>query len=283
MLGMNITAIQTFLCVVRCRNLNRAAEEMNITQSAVSARLDALDQALGARLLIRSRKGATLTKEGFAFLEQAEVIARSWDNAKNRISLPKGVTHLFSFACAPGLWTGLGQVWIEAIRKANPETAIEIWTGGCVDAQRWLQSGMCDAALLAEPVLAPAFANRVHATENLIQVATRPRRSVQWHSDYVYIDYGSAFRADHARAWPSEETAAIAFSTPDWGLAHILAHGGSAYLPEYLVQELIADGRLFKVEGSPGFSRPSYLTWRIDREERFAWLNGKRDEEGSAL
>ncbi|MEX0304043.1 MAG: LysR family transcriptional regulator, partial [Leisingera sp.] len=63
---MNISAIQTFLSVVRTRNLNRAAEELNITQSAVSARLDTLDQALGARLLIRSRKGATLTKEGFA-------------------------------------------------------------------------------------------------------------------------------------------------------------------------------------------------------------------------
>lgn len=272
---MNITAIQTFLCVVRTRNLNRAAEEMNITQSAVSARLDALDLALGARLLIRSRKGATLTKEGFAFLEQAEVIARSWENAKTRISLPQGVTHLFSLACAPGLWTGLGAVWIDKIRKANPETAIEIWTASPAEARSWLQSGMCDAALLPEPVDAPACESRIHSTDALIQVATQPRQSVRWHADYIYVDYGSAFRAEHAAAWLSEESAALAFSAPDWALSHILSHGGSAYLPEYLVQDLIAAEQLFQVEGSPSVTQRSHLTWRLDRVERFPWLNNK--------
>lgn len=269
---MNITAIQTFLCVVRTRNLNRAAEALNITQSAVSARLDALDQALGAQLLIRSRKGASLTKEGFAFLEQAEVIVRSWENAKTRISLPKGVTHLFSLACDPGLWAGMGEVWVEDIRKTHPETAVEIWTGGYIEAQSWLQSGVCDAALLAEPVQDPAFASRVFSTDQLIQVATRPRRSVQWHTDYIYVDYGAGFRTEHARAWPSEETASLSFSTPDWALTHMLAHGGSAYLPEYLVRDLLEEGRLFRVEGSASFNRRSHLTWRLDREEKFAWL-----------
>ncbi|MFZ1727537.1 MAG: LysR family transcriptional regulator [Albidovulum sp.] len=44
---MNIAAIQTFLSVVRTKNLNAAAAELNVTQSAVTARLDALEQALG--------------------------------------------------------------------------------------------------------------------------------------------------------------------------------------------------------------------------------------------
>ena len=109
---MNIAAIQTFLAVVRCRNLNRAAEQLNVTQSAVTARLDTLEQALGAQLLVRSRKGATLTKAGFAFLEQAEVITRTWDNARARANLPRGVTRLFSFVCDPGLWTGR-LIWLE--------------------------------------------------------------------------------------------------------------------------------------------------------------------------
>ncbi len=270
---MNITAIQTFLCVVRTRNLNRAAEVLNITQSAVSARLDTLDQALGARLLNRSRKGASLTKEGFAFLEQAEIIARSWENAKTRISLPHGVKHLFSLACDADLWTGMGERWIEDIRKFHSETAVEIWTGGYVEAQSWLRSGLCDAALLPEPVQDPMFASRVFSTDRLIQVATRPRRSVHWHADYIYVDYGAGFRTEHARAWPSEKTAALSFSTPDWALSHMLAHGGSAYFPEYLVRELIDEGRLFRVEGSACFTRRSYLTYRLDREERFAWMS----------
>ena len=71
---MNIATIETFLAVHRLGNLNRAAEELNVTQSAVTARLDALEASLGARLLNRSRKGATLTKAGYSFLEQADII-----------------------------------------------------------------------------------------------------------------------------------------------------------------------------------------------------------------
>ena len=114
---MNIAAIQTFLTVIRTGNLNRAAEQMNITQSAVTARLDALEQALGAKLLIRSRKGASLTKPGFAFLDQAEVIVRSWENARARTNLPRGVTRLFSFVCHPSLWSGLGEAWVNDLRN----------------------------------------------------------------------------------------------------------------------------------------------------------------------
>ena len=57
---MNITAIQAFLTVVRSGNLNRAAEQLNVTQSAVTTRLDTLEQALGAKLLVDGAKSVAL-------------------------------------------------------------------------------------------------------------------------------------------------------------------------------------------------------------------------------
>lgn len=269
---MNIAAIQTFLCVVRTRNLNRAAEEMHVTQSAVTARLDALEQALGAKLLVRSRKGATLTKEGFAFLEQAEVITRSWDNARTRISLPSGVTRLFSFVCDPGLWSGLGEKWIGQIRNGHPETAFEIWSGSVADAQSWLQSGMSDAAMLTEPLTGTGFESHELAADELIQVATEPRQAVQWDPGYIYVDYGPAIRAQHAETWPSVEMASIAFSSPDWALPHLLTQGGSAYLPRRMAAALIQDGKLFEVEGSAVFTRRVFLSWSKGRTDLFPWL-----------
>jgi len=269
---MKITAIQTFLSVVRTRNLNRAAEELHITQSAVSARLDALEQALGARLLVRSRKGASLTKEGYAFLEQAEVIVRSWQNAQARISLPQGVTRLFSLVCDPGRWTAMGSEWVARVRAHHPEIAVEIWAGQGAEALSWLQSGKSDAALLGAPLAAADIVNRECTVGRLIQVSTKPRTAVQWHPDYVYVDYGPGFRSQHAEQWPSGETAAIAFSNPDWAFAHLMRHGGSAYLPESMVLDPIAQGILFRVEGAASFRQRSYLSWRKDREEKFPWL-----------
>ncbi|WP_299848087.1 LysR family transcriptional regulator [uncultured Roseovarius sp.] len=269
---MNISAIQTFLTVVRTGNLNRAADQLNVTQSAVTARLDTLEQALGAKLLTRSRKGASLTKPGFAFLEQAEVIVRSWENARARSSLPRGVTRLFSFVCHPSLWTGLGEEWIAALRSRQIETAIEVWTGLSSDAARWLQSGLSDAALLPEPLNDPGLESRELLTDRLVHVTPHKTHHKSRDRDYIYVDYGPAIRAQHAQILPADETAAVAHSNPDWALAHLLAHGGSAYLPERLIKNHVAAGQLHKISGTPEFTRRTHLSWRKSSEATFPWL-----------
>ena len=268
---MNITAIQTFLSVVRTRNLNRAADEMNVTQSAVTARLDALEAQLGAKLLIRSRKGAELTKAGFAFLDQAELIARTWENARARLSLPEGVTRLCSLVIEPGLWAGLAAPWVAELRATHGETAFEIWSGLASDAARWLQSGLSDAALLCEPLTGPDISTRLFSTEPLVQVATRPRPVMTWDPDYVFVDYGRAFRAHHAAAWPGDDTAGLSFSTPDWALSHLLEHGGSAYLPLGLAAPHITEKHLFRIDGATQFERRTYLSWRKSGKDTFPW------------
>lgn len=269
---MNITAIETFLAVVRTGHLNRAAEQLNITQSAVTARLDALEQAIGAKLLVRSRKGSSLTKPGYAFLEQAEMIVRSWETARASTSLPRGVTRIFSLVCHPTLWTGLGERWLGDLRRDHPGTAFEVWAGLPDDARRWLQSGMSDAALLPEPLSEPGIETRAFQTDRILQVDTRPRAAVTWDPDYVYVDYGPAIRIQHAAAWSAENTASASYSNPDWALAHILSEGGSAYLPQNLVADLVEKGQLFPVEGAPEFTRRSFLSWRESSSTAFSWL-----------
>ena len=44
---MNLVTLRTFLAVVQTGNLNKAADLMNVTQSTITARLDALDTELG--------------------------------------------------------------------------------------------------------------------------------------------------------------------------------------------------------------------------------------------
>ncbi|MCB2137224.1 MAG: LysR family transcriptional regulator [Rhodobacteraceae bacterium] len=269
---MNIAAIQTFLSVVRRKNLNAAADELNVTQSAVTARLDALEDALGQKLLVRSRKGATMTKAGFAFLEQAEVIVRTWANARAKLGLPRGFTGLFSFVCDPALWSAHGRGWFDAARQDHPGTAFEIWSGTAAQAEGWLQSGMSDAALLTEPLAGPAFASRELLTERIVQVASAPRAARAWDEGYIYVDYGPAIRAQHAEAWPGDETSRLAFSNPDWALAELLKAGGSAYLPEVLAAPHLVAGQLFRVSDAPAFTRRLFLSWRTASAADFPWL-----------
>src|SRR4051794_20175725 len=69
---MQLAQIQGFLEVVRRGNLSRAAGSLNITQPALTARLQSLEQELGQPLFVRGRRGMQLTDAGHAFLPYAE-------------------------------------------------------------------------------------------------------------------------------------------------------------------------------------------------------------------
>ena len=124
---MHIGALQTFLAVVETGNLNKAAEQLNLSQSAVTARLDALEDRLGQPLLVRSRKGAQLTRAGFRLRPFAESLVRGWEQAQSFVGLPKGYAGLFSFACEFDLWASAGKRWLDERRVAHPDCAFEAW------------------------------------------------------------------------------------------------------------------------------------------------------------
>src|SRR5438874_12997310 len=57
----------TFIEVARKGNISRAADALNLSQTAVSWRIRTLETTLGARLFERGGKGVRLTKTGESF------------------------------------------------------------------------------------------------------------------------------------------------------------------------------------------------------------------------
>ncbi len=272
---MNLTVLRTFLMVVETGNLNKAAERLNVTQSTVTARLDSLDDALGQKLLVRSRKGAQLTKAGFAFQRHAELMVRTWDRGRKAVGLPKGFSGMFSLACQSDVWEDAGEQWMAEVQAAHGELALEVWPGEMAEINRWLGSGLVDAAI----TLAPAVADDVSSCElmrdRLVQVATVARQVKAWDEHYVYVDLGPAFRRQHSLSWPGDETAHMTFGCSAWALAYLLRRGGSAYLPWRLAAPHVAAGRLHPVEGAAEFSRPVFLNWREASALQHGWLAGR--------
>ena len=69
---MEIYQLKAFLAVARVGHLTRAAEQLHITQPAVSKQLKALEEELGVLLFDRLPTGMVLTKAGQALLPHAE-------------------------------------------------------------------------------------------------------------------------------------------------------------------------------------------------------------------
>lgn len=65
-------ALRAFVAVARTGSVSRAAEQLHLTQPAVSLKLKQLQQHLGLTLFTRRPQGLTLTADGYALLPAAE-------------------------------------------------------------------------------------------------------------------------------------------------------------------------------------------------------------------
>ncbi|MEV7991323.1 LysR family transcriptional regulator [Streptomyces sp. NPDC086077] len=78
---VEIRHLRAFTAVARCRSFSRAAQELLITQPALSRTVAQLEAALGVRLLERTSRRVEPTDAGKEFLQQAEQVLASFDHA----------------------------------------------------------------------------------------------------------------------------------------------------------------------------------------------------------
>ena len=63
--------LECFVCLAKTLNFGEAAERLHLTQPAVSQQIHALESELGVQLLVRDRKGVSLTPAGTTFYADA--------------------------------------------------------------------------------------------------------------------------------------------------------------------------------------------------------------------
>lgn len=83
---MNTIQMECFLAVAKHLNFSKAAEEVKITQPAVSHQINSLEAELEVRLFHRTSKSVSLTPEGMLFLPDADKILKIAHSAKERLS-----------------------------------------------------------------------------------------------------------------------------------------------------------------------------------------------------
>ena len=116
--------IESFVSVAVRGSLSAAARAEGVTPAVIGRRLDALEQRLGVRLLVRSTRSISLTFEGSAFLEDCQRILNDLANAEASVSLGgvKASGHLRVSAPA-----GFGRVHVAPLLRsfldANPEVS----------------------------------------------------------------------------------------------------------------------------------------------------------------
>ena len=279
---MNIVGLQTFVSIVENGSLVRASEQLNVTQSTVTARLRTLEQEVGATLLHRQKSGVTLTASGTKLLGYAEIMIGLWRQARQETAPPQGTESVCNFGCDPDLWPGLGRQIFDDVNDRNPRMALSVWPGDQSELYRMLSAGLLDMALtyrLAAPGDQTVY--RLPPDE-LVLYASEPDRPIRFDPGYIYVDLGPEFRAKHALAFSDFGTARVNFGSAIWALDHMLDHGGSAYLPRRMATPHVLAGRLFKLPDAPSFQRNIFLIVNPVAAAQWMWMPGLVEKFGAS-
>ena len=233
-----LTWFRSFEAAARTFSFTAAAEEIGLTQSAVSQQVKSLETRLGVVLFVRRPRGLSLTDEGRKLLPQVGAALESLATAAGSIDVDATTDvltvatsvsvaqwvitpHLPSFhAEHPHIRLRLlSAVWPDDLRASNAEVAIQF---GAENQAR-------DGARLLEPnrliaVKAPSLIGKIEGLPLIETVGT----SSGW----------EAWQTQHGRF------SAPKFFTDTYGMALQMAvHGsGVALISEVLAQHAIATG-----------------------------------------
>lgn len=273
---MNIDLARTFLEIVETGNFNKAAERLSVTQSTVSMRIKALEDELGRSLFTRSKVGTELTAAGVRFRRYATNLVRVWEQARQEIALPPGLSAVLTVGGEFSLWDRLLVQWIPWMRNALPEVAIHAEVGHSAGLMWHLAEGLLDIGVMYTPTSRPGLITEKLLEERLVMVSTTRRTLADWDGDYIMVDWGDDFKVAHSQAFPDQKAPAISVGLGALGLQHILAYGGTGYFPMRVIRSYLAAERLFQVTGAPEFRHPAWVVYAKD-DSREGWFNTALD------
>lgn len=189
--------LKTFLVVTRSGSFALAGAKIGLTQSAVSAQMQRLEQALGLQLFERTGRSAQLSAAGRAAIAKAEQILSLFEGmgADAVEAVARTTLRLGAIATAQ---TSLLPTALRIFQQKHPQVAVRIIPGPSVQLLSHVDSGELDAAILVEPpfVLPGELRWRTLVRERFALVVPREVKGEEWkvmlrEHRFVQYDRGS--------------------------------------------------------------------------------------------
>ncbi len=255
---MQIELLDTFLDLIETRSFHRTAERLHITQSTVSARVQALEAAVGGRLFTRSRAGTNLSTEGLKFEQHARSLRHAWTEARRAVE-PSPTAVTLRIGIQNDLAAGQIGDWVSNFRKSLPDCAFYIEPDYSVQMCRDLDRGALDFAVVYSPQSLPDLhivsigdiRYRLISSDGATRAGINPAR-------YIRGSYSAAFDTAHRQAMPDHLAAMLASGQNSAVAGLLVAMGGSAYVLEDTATRLVEGGRFQFVTDADPIGQPTF-------------------------
>jgi len=201
---MDLVLLRSFLTVAETGAITEAAERIGVTQPALSRRLQQLEDHLGVELLVRSRKGATLTEMGRLVRNEAQVIVARYEQLREMVAsqqrLEGGTVRIGGGATAVSF---ILPEAIAAFQAAHPQVRFQMREAGSSEIADDVAAGQLELGVVTLPVrdrelrITPLTNDRVVlVARDDHPLARRRRVRIQHLADQAFVAFeaGSALR-----------------------------------------------------------------------------------------
>lgn len=202
---MTLEQLRIFVAVAELEHVTKAAQRLNLTQSATSAAIAALEERYAIRLFDRIGRNIRLTDAGRQFLPEARAVLTRAGAAEAALSdfsgLRRGHINVAASQTA-------GNYWLPAplfgFRKQFPGISVDLRIGNTEQVANWVETGQADLGVIEGEVDAPALliqpliedelvlvVGPFHAYAGRREVKPQELRDVEW----IVREKGSGTRA----------------------------------------------------------------------------------------
>lgn len=266
---MDIDALKTFLEVNRTRHFGQAAENLYLSQSAVSARIRLLEEEVGIPLFTRQRNNIELTAAGQKLLHYAENILVTWHRAKQEIGVNDEKQAPLVIGCMPSLWEILLHELTGYLHDSLPNLAIHTEVHNHDILLRRIKEATFDLTFCFDYPQNTELEVVEVMQIPLVMVSSKPLLDISQalSYDYMLVDWGSSFAIAHAKQFPDMPSPFMRLGLGRMAKDVLLSEGGSAYLAEPMITSELRNKSLFRVKDAPVINRTAYAVFATDNEK----------------
>ncbi len=116
-----------FLAVADLLNLSRAAERLGISQPSLTLAMRRIEETVGTPILIRHKRGVSLTKAGKQLLTHTRHIMQHWDCVKSAtLASVNEIQGTFTLGCHPSVAICMAPLFLPDLLEKNPKLEINL-------------------------------------------------------------------------------------------------------------------------------------------------------------
>lgn len=198
---MEIRQLKYFSEIHRTGSVSLAAENLGLTQPALTQQIALLERELKVRLFERSRRGMAVTEAGQVFAIKAAAILQSCSELETALK-PGGTPMQVSFAVGETLAAHFVPRLLVNLRRVFPDTRFRVIESNLTEIRAALREGAVDFALSPEALADAGYNNRYLLEDEILPVVSSAdalaQRRADWEKlrgrEWILFHPGSAIR-----------------------------------------------------------------------------------------